>query len=144
MIGIIKCILCVYLCTGVSMLKYYILIFGPSAGGTHSQECSSRLSASACEAMLLVLWSAPCEDTSNGVEVQNKLLKYNFLPQGKQKINLSNIVTINSFQAASTSIYFRTTNSPHSIAHKKHLSKSHRYVFAFGNTASVAHNSASE
>ena len=33
-------------------------------------------------------------DTSNGVEAQNKLLKYNYLPRGKQRINLSNIVTI--------------------------------------------------
>lgn len=33
-------------------------------------------------------------DTSNGVEAQNKLLKYNYLPHGKRKITLSNIITI--------------------------------------------------
>ena len=33
-------------------------------------------------------------DTSNGVEAQNKLLKYNYLPHGKRKLTLSNIITI--------------------------------------------------
>ena len=33
-------------------------------------------------------------DTNNGLEAQNKLLKYTFLPRGKQKVTLSNIITI--------------------------------------------------
>jgi len=33
-------------------------------------------------------------DTDNGVEAQNRLFKYNFLPRNKQKANLSRTTTI--------------------------------------------------